>query len=177
MTASSNDLARQAALLRERAIEMDRAAELARRQELAAAMRERDARKPKAPDVRHGPQHVSFVRVLQGRAYTYGAVGWSYGGGDGSRWAITASRAPKPSERAMDHGRYTWNGLLEFVGEANWDSITLLRPGATLIRPEDAPAVKETIGDYGRVLGTEQVEPFHGHAGSGAHDYSEGAPY
>lgn len=122
------------------------------------ARRELEARKPEEPDLSEGPVTVTFNRYLSGRVYTHAAVGWRVGTRM-SRWVITSS-AP------ADNGRYTWNGLLNFIGEANWVTLAKVTEVEPLITSEDAPAAKETVGPYGTVLSTEPVEPYHGKAGS-----------
>lgn len=146
--------------------ESARLARLARETELEEArnlMLAREARKPKAPLIEDGaPRFITFKRILSGRVYTYAAVGWSYGGKGNARWAITASRIGTRGDG--DAGRYTWNGLLEFIGEANWSTIEVVTASEPLLGPDDEPAVVERIGPYGKVERTEHVEDYHGKA-------------
>lgn len=163
MSRTAAELAQEAAYLRSRAAEVAREAVEAQKVEYAAAQAARDARKPKAPNLAGGPVVVLFDKVMIGRTYSYAAIGWSYGG-NSSRWAITASRDPRTSRPSTvdAHGRYTWNALLEFVGEANWATLRRVTDVQYLITPEDEPAVVEKIGDCGRVTATENVEDWHG---------------
>lgn len=103
----------------------------------------REAAKPKMPSVENGPAFVTFTRYLSGREYTYAAVGWRVG--RSVRWSVTG----------QDRERFNWPGLLQFVGDANWPSLTVLTPGDPLITPEAAPPVVERMGQFGRVLSSE----------------------
>lgn len=153
MVDSTSDMARA---LREQA-----AAQLAEasRLEAAAAEAERAARealKPKEPDLLGGPVFVTFTKYQSGRLYTYAAVGWLVLPGDVAqgrrslqyntgRWSVTGREAE----------RYNWPGLLDFVGEANWPTLTLLTLGDALIAADAAPPVVEKLGRFGRVLASE----------------------
>lgn len=126
----------------------------------AAVEAERDAReaaKPKEPDLSDGPMFVGFSKYMNGRLYTYAAVGWCYTQRDVNagriaamfrntgRWSITGQEAE----------RYNWAGLLTFIGEANWPTLATLVHDKHLIKPEDAPPVVERMGRFGRVLSSD----------------------
>jgi hypothetical protein len=129
-----------------------------------------EAAKPKEPDLLGGATIVTFTKYESGRIYSYAAVGWRLDRRQ-SRWAITASVKPARSgygsSRVVvdEHGRYTWSGLLSFIGEANWPSIARVASVEYLLGDRAEPSVREVMGTYGKVAGTENVEPWHGKAG------------
>lgn len=113
-------------------------------------------RRPKMPSVGEPGDTgiIRFTRYTSGKNYSFAAIGWR----DGSavRWVVTG----------QETRRFTWAALLNFIGEANWPSIELMVPGVRIgPEPGEEPAVAETIGDYGRVVKTESLEPHLGKAG------------
>ncbi len=91
---------------------------------------------------------------MSGREYNYAAINFPIG--SQRRWAVT-------NTVTGDAGRYTWDGLLNFMGEANWPSLHQVTAFTPLAM--GAPAVVERVGAYGKVTATEQVEDYHGKAG------------
>lgn len=140
MTAAQMRQAAQALL--ERAAEADRIEAEEKRKAFEAA-------KPKEPGI---GSIVRFAKVQSGRTYLYAAI---HGGG--TRWAVTNTVSGVA-------GRYTWEGLLSFIGPANWSGLVLLDGPGTPLCPT-APPVVERIGDHGEVLETQMVEDWHGKAG------------
>ena len=80
---------------------------------------------------------------------------------------------PSRGNGANDYGRYNWAGLLAFIGEANWGTLRQVETTLSLVNPDKVGPVKETVGTYGRVLGTEAVEDWHGQATSSAWERGE----
>ena len=125
----------------------------------AEARAERAALKAKMPKMPSLGQTgdtgiIRFTRYTKGKNYTFAALGWR--DGTAVRWVVTG----------QEPRRFTWGALLAFIGEANWPSIELMVPGVRIgPEPGDEPAVAETIGDYGRVVKTESLEPHLGKAG------------
>lgn len=164
MTNIEQELRNAAAAARAAALAAD--LELNRHLEREAAIeaKMREDAKPREPDLSNGPVHLSFVRDLRDRAYTYGAVGFRRAVGlygrdrieCSVRWVITASRIGV-AQGAKEAGRYNWNGLLEFIGEANWPTIRMMTPGDFLFGAKDAPPMVERMGDYGSVLRTDRL--------------------
>lgn len=152
MTLKASDLRAEAARIID-------AAERLEREERAAIIAAREARKPKEPPI---GSVIRFEKPQSGRCYHYAAISFPVGregsGYRARRWAITNTVTGVT-------GRYTWAGLLEFIGEANWTTIELWSvEGTKLVDPVDEPAVVERMGPYGQVRGTEVVEDWHGQA-------------
>lgn len=134
--------------------ESRRLARLAREAELEEARQrvlEREARKPAEPGIN---AVITFSKVQSGRTYNYAALSFPVGGTQ-RRWAIT-------NTVTGGEGRYTWSGLLDFIGEANWTSIHQAT-AFTPVTPIEPPVV-ERMGPFGRVTSTENVEDYHGKA-------------
>lgn len=147
---SAADLRKEALKARAIYLELERQARL-------QARLEEEARRPQEPV---NGSVIRFEKYASGRTYRYAAVNFVPSNGqDIRRWAITNTVSGV-------EGRYTWTGLLNFIGEANWESIVVAQEWVPLISPEAAPAVREKIGPYGRVTDTEPVEPYLGKAGS-----------
>lgn len=130
--------------------EAERAKQIAddlRRQAVEAVAREREASQPREPALDNGPGYVSFSKYQSGRVYSYAAVGWRPDGGT-SRWAVTGECTD----------RFTWNGLLAFVGEANWGSVHQFTISKPLLPEGAGPAVAERMGPFGKVRSTRVVE-------------------
>lgn len=144
--------------LRQEAFRLVEQAERLEREQRAAIIAAREARKPKEPPV---GAVIRFEKVQSGRSYHYAAISFPVGVTANSRsrrWAITNTVTGVS-------GRYTWAGLLEFIGEANWTTIELWSvEGTKLVDPVDEPTVVERMGPYGQVRGTEVVEDWHGQA-------------
>jgi hypothetical protein len=140
--------------------EARRLARLAREAEVAEAralMAAREARKPKEPPI---GTVIAFSKAMSGREYHYAALSFPVGTSGNRtmrRWAVT-------NTVRGEEGRYTWAGLLDFIGEANWTTLRVATEWNVLVEPEDEPAVKETVGPYGKVTSTELVEPYLGKA-------------
>lgn len=146
-------MSKSAAELRSEAIALVAQADSLERNEAFARQLAEYERRPKAPKLKDGEARIiAFERYLSGRGYVYAAVGWRQG--SNTRWCVTATG------RAEQGGRYNWQGLLKFIGEANWGTIREMLYGEPLIAPADEPAVVEQIGPYGRVAGTYDVNPF-----------------
>lgn len=158
MTLKSSDLRAEAARIID-------AAERLEREERAALIAVREARKPKEPPV---GSVIRFEKAQSGRCYHYAAISFPVGGRSSllsRRWAIT-------NTVQGGEGRYTWAGLLEFIGEANWTTIELWSiEGTRLVDPDDEPPVVERVGPYGKVQGTEVVEDWHGHSSGGPFEH------
>lgn len=132
----ADELARQAAEMATRAAKARQAEEAARR--------------PQEPLVLENlPEFVMFQRYDSGRVYTYAAVGWNPGKGNANRWAVTG----------QESRRFNWNGLLNFIGEANWGTLYQFTDTVALVPAKDAPPVAERMGKYGRVEGVDVVTP------------------
>lgn len=146
------DLMGKAHELNQEAQRLQAAALIARRREAEEAEALREARKPKEPVI---GTVIRFHRVLSGKTYQYAAISFPASGnprGGGRRWAVT-------NTVQGDAGRYTWNGLLNFIGEANWTSMQSSTGWSDMVAPADEPAVVERVGGYGAVLRTEHVDP------------------
>jgi hypothetical protein len=140
-----------AADLRAEARRLNREAKRVEEFEVARDRALREMRKPKEPTTDPTGADmviVRFVKFMSGTEYHYAAV--RFGRGQSRRWAVTNCAQG-------DQGRYTWTGLMDFVGEANWPSLALVTAVEFLLGPFDEPVVKETIGAYGKVIGTEGV--------------------
>lgn len=112
----------------------------------AAARAEVEASRPKMPEVTVGYSPVvAFSKYQSGREYQYAAIGWRMGGTGAVRWAVTGSETR----------RFNWLGLLNFIGPANWNSLTVMVESDTLLPPGAEPAVAETMGRYGAVVSSE----------------------
>lgn len=163
-SASSAQLREHAAAALAEAERLDRV-----RAELDRA--DREARKPKCPEMIEGePVFLTFAKYLSGREYAYAAVGWR-AGVNSTRWAVTG-QGTNDHRRGIGAERFNWPGLLALVGEANWSSIRPLTPGEPLIAPADEPPVAERLGRYGTVESTSDptaadphVSPSYGRGG------------
>jgi len=136
--------------LQEEALTAQRIADELRRQAIEARQLEKDARTPKMPDVVPSingmpTATVLFTRYQSGRVYGYAAVGWRVGART-VRWAVTGEETR----------RFTWAGLLEFIGEANWTSLHVVSD-LDYIGPASEPPVAEVMGRFGKVERTEDV--------------------
>lgn len=138
-----------AAKLREEAAKAREIADQLAADAAAATAAEAEARRPKMPPVDADglATVITFVKYQSGREYNYAAVGWRVG--RNVRWSVTGTYT----------GRYNWPGLLAFIGEANWHSIAVVTETRKLLPPELEPPVVEQMGGYGRVIGTQSVEP------------------
>jgi hypothetical protein len=137
-----------AAELRRRAQEARQEADRLAREANAAQQAELAASRPQMPSVGGVGDRaiVSFTRYQSGREYNYAALGWRLG--NSVRWVVTGSETR----------RFNWPGLLDFIGEANWPSLHLMAEHRLLgPLPGAEPAVAETMGAFGRVLGTSAV--------------------
>ena len=130
------------------------AEEHAKRLRMSAALIRKDdeeARRPKMPELdNEGRATVVFSRYLSGRDYGYAAVGWRQG--RHVRWAVTS----------QGDQRFNWQGLLEFIGSANWSTLAVVTETVN-IGPEPGmePPIVETMGRYGRVVDSTPVtDPF-----------------
>lgn len=112
----------------------------------ALALAEEAARKPKQPDLSQGPQYVVFTKYQSGREYHYAAIGWRWGRSD--RWTVTGQTSD----------RFTWAGLLAFIGEANWSSLAQVAALAPMVAPGNEPPVAERMGRYGTVIGVRLID-------------------
>lgn len=140
VTSSAAELRRQAAQAREIADQLARDA-------AAAAVAEREASRPKMPQIMDGaPTCVTFTKYQAGREYAYAAVGWRTG--RSIRWAVTGSTTD----------RFNWPGLLDFIGEANWSTLRVVTDQEYVLSPEAEPPAAEKMGSYGRVVDT--VSPY-----------------
>lgn len=137
----------RAAELRREAEQARRVADELARQASEAAAAEREASRPKMPEMSEGDHPVVyFTRYQAGREYGYAAIGWRTG--HSYRWAVTG----------QETRRFNWPGLLDFIGEANWPSLVRMTGADHLLPPGAEPGVAERMGRYGRVLGTETVD-------------------
>lgn len=131
-------MAREAEALRTQAAEMDRAAE--------------EARRPKMPEVTTDTSPVvTFSKWMNGVDYRFAAVGFRKGAQ--VRWMVTGAETR----------RFTWSGLLSWIGEANWSTMVHLTGGhgiGPLPGSADEPAVAEEMGPFGRVKSTEAVRDY-----------------
>ena len=134
MLVEASHLQAKAAQLRAAAAEQARLAE--------------EARKPKMPDLpNHGDvQAILFTKYQGGREYHYAALGWRIG--HSIRWTVTGACTD----------RFSWAGLLEFVGEANWSSLAVVETARSIgPTPGNEGPVAERMGESGRVTRTEDV--------------------
>lgn len=117
------------------------------RQAAAARAAEEAARRPQMPEIGIEPgDHavVCFAKYMSGREYHFAALGWRVG--RSVRWSVTGQL----------QDRLNWPGLLVFIGEGNWH--TLVRMGQTQLlgpTPDQEPPVRERMGSFGRVMGTD----------------------
>lgn len=128
------------------------------RQAGEAARAEEAARRPKAPEVNGecGPLPViTFSRYMSGRAYHYAAIAFPV---EATRGVVQASRV-RWVVTGEETRRFTWSGLLNWIGEANWPTLAVAGEFVPLLSADQEPAVAERMGAYGRVLGTDQVPP------------------
>jgi len=120
-------------------------------QAAAAAIAEREAARPKMPNIAdNAPTYITFERYQAGRNYGYAAVGWR--SGRSVRWAVTGSETR----------RFNWPGLLDFIGESNWATMRVVTDQDYIVTPGGEPPVAETMGRYGRVTSVDTVSPFVG---------------
>lgn len=147
---------RSAAELREMAARYIALANDKERREAEEARRALEASKPRCPELVPGQSAILwFSKYMSGKDYVYAAVVWKQGGSE-PRVAVSST---------LDRGghRFNWAGFLNFVGPANWTTIRRVTESTPLITSE--PPVAERMGDYGKVLGHEIVEPYLGRAG------------
>ena len=83
------------------------------RQEAMDRHRARLARRPVMPEIANPSDSavVVFNRYQSGKDYGYAAHGWREG--SAVRWVVTGQNTE----------RFNWQGLLEWIGEANWHSL------------------------------------------------------
>ncbi|AYD82074.1 hypothetical protein I5G60_gp82 [Mycobacterium phage Saguaro] len=110
-----------------------------------ATAAEAAARRPKEPTPGDEPEYVVFRRYTSGREYHYAAVGWRIG--NTVRWAVTG----------QETRRFNWAGLLEFIGETNWNSIRVVTDTLAVLPPGAEPPAAEYMGAFGKVKRTESV--------------------
>ncbi|ABE67485.1 hypothetical protein PBI_QYRZULA_75 [Mycobacterium phage Qyrzula] len=131
--------------------EAERHARELRRQAALLAQAQLEASRPRMPELGGEGDHavVSFTKYQSGREYRYAAIGWRVG--RSVRWAVTGETT----------SRYNWNGLLEFIGEANWPSLYLMVVDKLLgPTPGNEPPVSEKMGPFGRVESTRRATWF-----------------
>jgi hypothetical protein len=142
-----------AAALRAQAEQMLADAARLDRQEALDRQRARLARRPVMPEITNPGDSavVVFNRYQSGKDYGYAAHGWREG--SAVRWVVTGQNTE----------RFNWQGLLEWIGEANWHSIHVVTDVKRIgPDPEDDTPLREVMGSYGRVERTEAigVDPF-----------------
>jgi len=91
----------------------------------AVAARENRRVKPPQPEIGDGCVYLTFKRpdAVGRELHDYAAVGWRIGNGrldrhgETRRYAVTGRSGPN---------HYTWDGLLNLVGERNWGSLRIV---------------------------------------------------
>lgn len=151
--------ARTAASIREEARRAQVLADQLAHEAGRAQQAEIEATRPRMPEIEAGePGFLTFTKYMSGREYTYAAVGWKLNRGSTARFVIThRAEGSRYTASSEGNGRFTWEGLLAFIGEANWGSLRVLVPGEAIVAPGGLPPVVETIGSFGQVLGTHRV--------------------